>query len=154
MSLSVLSGAVVAAMSGPATLSIALLYVCRRYRNLEACHQLQVGSERVPGVTWGIRPTPEAYDGVRRPCRFPIVGRGEVSKIQNHPLDRSGEIEAGHAVVGHFKEAADLPFLFAATVPGRAIPELLATDPSSAAYICGLVVLGTVVIFVSLKRGG
>ena len=45
-------------------------------------------------------------------------------------------------------------FVFAATVPGRAIPELLATDPSSVAYVCGLVVLSTVVIFVSLKRGG
>jgi uncharacterized membrane protein len=45
-------------------------------------------------------------------------------------------------------------FVFAVTVPGRAIPELLATDPSSVAFVCGLVVLGTVVIFVSLKRGG
>ena len=44
-------------------------------------------------------------------------------------------------------------FVFAATVPGRAIPELLATDPSSVTYVCGLVVLGTVLIFVSLKRG-
>ena len=45
-------------------------------------------------------------------------------------------------------------FVFAVTVPGRAIPELLATDPSSVAFICGLVVLSTLVIFVSLKRGG
>ncbi|MDR6413649.1 DUF2306 domain-containing protein [Pseudarthrobacter sulfonivorans] len=45
-------------------------------------------------------------------------------------------------------------FVFAVTVPGRAIPELLADDPSSVAYVCGLVVLSTVVIFVSLKRGG
>jgi uncharacterized membrane protein len=45
-------------------------------------------------------------------------------------------------------------FFFAVTVPGRAIPELLADDPSSVAYVCGLVVLSTVVIFVSLKRGG
>ena len=44
-------------------------------------------------------------------------------------------------------------FVFAVTVPGRAIPELLATDPSSVAFVCGLVVLSTVVIFVSLKRG-
>ena len=44
-------------------------------------------------------------------------------------------------------------FVFAATVPGRAIPELLATDPPSVAFVCGLVVLSTVVIFVSLKRG-
>jgi uncharacterized membrane protein len=45
-------------------------------------------------------------------------------------------------------------FVFAVTVPGRAIPELLATDPSSVAFVCGLVVLSALVIFVSLKRGG
>jgi uncharacterized membrane protein len=45
-------------------------------------------------------------------------------------------------------------FFFAVGVPGRAIPELLAEDTSSVAYVCGLVVLSTVVIFVSLKRGG
>ena len=43
--------------------------------------------------------------------------------------------------------------VFAATAQGRAIPELLATDPSSVTYVCGVVVLSTVVIFVSLKRG-
>lgn len=45
-------------------------------------------------------------------------------------------------------------FLFAVGVPGRAIPELLAEDPSSVAYVCCLVVLSTVTVFVSLKRGG
>ncbi|MDP9997742.1 DUF2306 domain-containing protein [Pseudarthrobacter sulfonivorans] len=45
-------------------------------------------------------------------------------------------------------------FAFAVTVPGRAIPALLATDPASVVFACGLVVLSTVVIFVSLKRGG
>ena len=45
-------------------------------------------------------------------------------------------------------------FFFTVGVPGRAIPELLAEDPSSVAYVCGLVVLSTVVVFVSLKRGG
>ena len=45
-------------------------------------------------------------------------------------------------------------FVFAVTVPGRAIPELLATDPSSVAFVCGLVVLSALVMFVSLKRGG
>lgn len=45
-------------------------------------------------------------------------------------------------------------FIFAIAVPGRAIPELLAEDPSSVAYVCVLVVLSTVVVFVSLKRGG
>jgi uncharacterized membrane protein len=44
-------------------------------------------------------------------------------------------------------------FVFAVTVPGRAIPELLATDPASVTFVCGLVVLSTVVIFVSLTRG-
>jgi uncharacterized membrane protein len=44
-------------------------------------------------------------------------------------------------------------FAFAVTVPGRAIPALLATDPASVVFACGLVVLSTVVIFVSLKRG-
>ena len=45
-------------------------------------------------------------------------------------------------------------FIFAATVPGRAIPQLLAEDPATAAYVAGLVVLSVVVVFVSLKRGG
>jgi uncharacterized membrane protein len=45
-------------------------------------------------------------------------------------------------------------FVFAVTVPGRAIPELLATDPSSVVFVGGLVVLSTLVIYVSLKRGG
>lgn len=45
-------------------------------------------------------------------------------------------------------------FIFAATVPGRAIPDLLATDRSSVAFVCGPVVLSTAVIFVSVKRGG
>ena len=45
-------------------------------------------------------------------------------------------------------------FISAIAVPGRAIPELLAEDPSSVAYVCGLVVLSAVVVFVSLKRGG
>ncbi len=45
-------------------------------------------------------------------------------------------------------------FIFAVTVPGRAIPQLLAEDPVSVVYVCGLVLLSTVVIFVSLKRGG
>lgn len=44
-------------------------------------------------------------------------------------------------------------FVFAVTVPGRAIPELLSNDLSSVVFVCGLVVLSTVVIFVSLKRG-
>lgn len=44
-------------------------------------------------------------------------------------------------------------FIFAVTVPGRAIPKLVSEDPISVAFVCGLVVLTTVAIFVSLKRG-
>ena len=45
-------------------------------------------------------------------------------------------------------------FMFAVTVPGRAIPQLLAEDALTAVYVAGLVVLSVVVVFVSLKRGG
>jgi hypothetical protein len=45
-------------------------------------------------------------------------------------------------------------FIFAVAVPGRAIPQLLAEDPGTAAYVAGLVFLSVVVVFVSLKRGG
>ncbi|MBT2594402.1 DUF2306 domain-containing protein [Arthrobacter sp. ISL-72] len=44
-------------------------------------------------------------------------------------------------------------FVFAVAVPGRAIPQLLAADPSTAVFVEGLVVLSVVVVFVSLKRG-
>lgn len=45
-------------------------------------------------------------------------------------------------------------FIFAVSVPGRSIPQLLAEDASTAVYVAGLVVLSVVVVFVSLKRGG
>ncbi|WP_082579758.1 DUF2306 domain-containing protein [Arthrobacter sp. Soil736] len=45
-------------------------------------------------------------------------------------------------------------FIFAVTVPGRAIPQLLAEDAPTAFYVAGLVVVSVVVVFVSLKRGG
>ena len=45
-------------------------------------------------------------------------------------------------------------FGFAVAVPGRAIPQLLAQDPATAAYVAGMVLLSVVVVFVSLKRGG
>jgi hypothetical protein len=45
-------------------------------------------------------------------------------------------------------------FVFAITVPGRAIPQLLAEDAPTGVYVAGLVVVSVVVIFVSLKRGG
>jgi uncharacterized membrane protein len=44
-------------------------------------------------------------------------------------------------------------FIFAVSVPGRAIPRLLAEDASTAVYVAGLVVLSVGVIFVSLRRG-
>jgi uncharacterized membrane protein len=44
-------------------------------------------------------------------------------------------------------------FVFAVTVPGRAIPLLLVEDAPTAMYIAGLVALSVAVVFVSLKRG-
>lgn len=44
-------------------------------------------------------------------------------------------------------------FIFAVSVPGRAIPRLLAEDAPTAVYVAGLVVLSVAVIFVSLRRG-
>jgi uncharacterized membrane protein len=57
----------------------------------------------------------------------------------------------GNMVGSYFGIA--VAFVFAVTVPGRVIPELLATDPSSVAFVCGLVVLSALVLFISLKRG-
>lgn len=74
------------------------------------------------------------------------VTLGLVSAIRGNIASHMGNM------IGSYIGIA-VAFVFAATVPGRAIPELLATDPSSVAYVCGLVVLSTVVIFVSLKRG-
>ena len=45
-------------------------------------------------------------------------------------------------------------FIFAVSVPGRAIPSLLAEDAPTAVYVAGLVVLSVAVIFFSLKQGG
>jgi uncharacterized membrane protein len=44
-------------------------------------------------------------------------------------------------------------FIFAVSVPGRAVPQLLAEDAPTAVYVAGLVALSVVVVFVSLKRG-
>lgn len=44
-------------------------------------------------------------------------------------------------------------FIFAVSVPGRAIPRLLAEDAPTAFHVAGLVVLSMFVIFVSLMRG-
>ena len=45
-------------------------------------------------------------------------------------------------------------FVFAVSLPGRAIPRLLAEDAPTAVYVAGLVVLSVAVIFFSLKQGG
>jgi len=45
-------------------------------------------------------------------------------------------------------------FVFAVSLPGRAIPSLLAEDAPTAVYVAGLVVLSVAVIFFSLKQGG
>jgi hypothetical protein len=75
------------------------------------------------------------------------VSLGLVSAIRGNIPSQLGNM------VGSYIGIA-VAFVFAATVPGRAIPELIATDPSSVGFVCGLVMLSTAVIFVSLKRGG
>ncbi|MBT2514349.1 DUF2306 domain-containing protein [Arthrobacter sp. ISL-30] len=45
-------------------------------------------------------------------------------------------------------------FGFAVGVPGRAIPQLLATDPASAVFVAALVLLAVAVMYVSLFRTG
>ena len=45
-------------------------------------------------------------------------------------------------------------FVFAVSLPGRAIPSLLAEDAPTAVYVAGLVVLSVAVVFFSLKQGG
>jgi hypothetical protein len=45
-------------------------------------------------------------------------------------------------------------FGFAVSVPGRAIPRLLAEDLPTAMFVAALVVLSVGVVFISLWRGG
>jgi uncharacterized membrane protein len=45
-------------------------------------------------------------------------------------------------------------FGFAVSVPGRAIPRLLAEDLPTALYVAALVALSVAVVFISLRRGG
>jgi hypothetical protein len=66
---------------------------------------------------------------------------------------RTGVVHGLTARRGSYMGIA-VAFVFAATAPGRAIPGLLAPDPTSAGFVCALVVLSTVAILVSLKRGG
>lgn len=75
------------------------------------------------------------------------VTLGVVSAVRRNIRSHRGNM------IGSYVGIA-VAFVFAVSVPGRAIPELLAEDPSSVAYVCGLVLLSTVVVFVSLKRGG
>jgi hypothetical protein len=44
-------------------------------------------------------------------------------------------------------------FGFAVSVPGRAIPSLLAEDLPTALYVSALVALSVAVVFISLRRG-
>jgi uncharacterized membrane protein len=45
-------------------------------------------------------------------------------------------------------------FGFAISVPGRAIPRLLAEDLPTALYVAALVAVSVAVVFISLRRGG
>lgn len=72
---------------------------------------------------------------------------GLISAIRHNILSHLGNM------IGSYIGIA-VAFVFAIAVPGRAIPQLLAEDPGTAAFIAGLVVLAVAVIFVSLKRGG
>jgi uncharacterized membrane protein len=56
-------------------------------------------------------------------------------------------------MVGSYAGIA-VAFVFAVAVPNRAIPRLLADDPSTGVYVAALVVLSVAVIFASLKLGG
>lgn len=47
-----------------------------------------------------------------------------------------------------------IAFIFAVTVPGRAIPRLVAEDPATAVFTAGLVLLSVAVTFASLVFGG
>lgn len=47
-----------------------------------------------------------------------------------------------------------IAFGFAVGIPGRSIPQLLATDPLSAVFVAVLVVLSVAALYLSLLRGG
>ena len=47
-----------------------------------------------------------------------------------------------------------IAFGFAVGIPGRSIPQLLASDPGGAVFVAVLVVLSVAVVYLSLIRGG
>lgn len=74
------------------------------------------------------------------------VTLGLVSAIRGHIKSHLANM------VGSYIGIA-VAFIFAVSVPGRAIPKLLAEDAPTAIYVAGLVVLSVAVIFLSLRRG-
>lgn len=115
----------------------ALRFQCfLRHTNAQACHQFEVGVESVPGVTWHIGPTPQADDGVSRRTVHPTDRWGLVVQFQYHPLNRSKETKAGHAVVGHFQKALDLPDGQTLNPPQR-LNQFEALDVSGRILHCG-----------------
>lgn len=75
------------------------------------------------------------------------VTLGLVSAIRrNIPAHRGN-------MVGSYLGIA-IAFGFAVGIPGRSIPQLLATDPLSAVFVAVLVVLSVAALYLSLLRGG
>lgn len=56
-------------------------------------------------------------------------------------------------VIGSYLGIA-IAFGFAVGIPGRSIPQLLASDPWSAVFVAVLVVLSVAAVYLSLLRGG
>lgn len=75
------------------------------------------------------------------------VTLGLISAIRRNIRSHLGNMIGSYAGIA-------VAFIFAVSVPGRAIPQLLAEDAPTGVYVAGLVVLCAVVVFVSLKRGG
>lgn len=75
------------------------------------------------------------------------VTLGLVSAIRRNIRSHMGNM------IGSYLGIA-VAFGFAVGVPGRSIPQLLASDPGTAIFVAGLVVLGVAVVYVSLFRAG
>ena len=78
------------------------------HRHAETFHQGQVGVEGVSGIARYVRPVPETHDGVARRCADVAVLRAHVVEAQHRALDRSQELKAGYAAVGHSEQGTDL----------------------------------------------
>ena len=74
------------------------------------------------------------------------VTLGLVSAIRGHIRSHLANMVGSYAGIA-------VAFVFAVAVPNRAIPRLLADDPSTGVYVAALVVLSVAVIFASLKLG-